>query len=80
MHDLYPFNRYEGEIIMDNQNILEKKVDLIKLRSSMGMVFQKPTPFPMSVFDNIAYGLRLKGIRNINILKERVEKALRDSP
>jgi phosphate transport system ATP-binding protein len=77
MHDLYPGNRYEGEIVMNQQNILDKSVDIIALRSSLGMVFQKPTPFPMSVFDNIAYGLRLKNIKNQSTLKERVEKALK---
>jgi phosphate transport system ATP-binding protein len=76
MHDLYPGNRYEGEIVMNNENILDKSIDLITLRSKLGMVFQKPTPFPMSVFDNIAYGLRLKGIKNMGILKEKVEKSL----
>jgi len=79
MHDLYPNNRYEGEIVMNERNILDKSVDLIQLRSSLGMVFQRPTPFPMSIFDNIAYGLRLKKIRNINILREKVEKALREA-
>ncbi|MDR2725149.1 MAG: phosphate ABC transporter ATP-binding protein PstB [Candidatus Adiutrix sp.] len=79
MHDLYPNNRYEGEIVMNERNILDKSVDLIRLRGSLGMVFQRPTPFPMSIFENIAYGLRLKKIRNINILKERVEKALREA-
>jgi len=79
MHDLYPNNRYEGEIVMNGRNILDKSVDLIQLRSSLGMVFQRPTPFPMSIFDNIAYGLRLKKIRNINVLRERVEKALRQA-
>jgi len=79
MHDLYPDNRYEGEIVMNGRNILDKSVDLIQLRSSLGMVFQRPTPFPMSIFDNIAYGLRLKKIRNMNVLRERVEKALRQA-
>jgi phosphate transport system ATP-binding protein len=79
MHDLYPNNRYEGEILMNERNILDRSVDLIQLRSALGMVFQRPTPFPMSIFDNIAYGLRLKKIRNINILRERVEKALRQA-
>ena len=79
MHDLYPGNRYQGEIIMNGRNVLEKSVDLIQLRSALGMVFQRPTPFPMSVFDNIAYGLRLKKIKNMNILKEKVEKALRQA-
>jgi phosphate transport system ATP-binding protein len=79
MHDLYPNNRYEGEILMNERNLLDRSVDLIQLRSSLGMVFQRPTPFPMSIFDNIAYGLRLKKIRNMNILRERVEKALRQA-
>lgn len=79
MHDLYPGNRYEGEIVMDGMNILEKGLDLIKLRSRVGMVFQKPTPFPMSIFDNIAFGLKLMGIKKRSILAERVEKALQDS-
>ena len=76
MHDLYPGNRYEGAIVMRGENILSHEVDLIDLRSRLGMVFQKPTPFPMSIFDNIAYGLRLRKIRNRKVLAERVEKAL----
>ncbi len=76
MHDLYPKNRYEGEIIFDGNNILSGDVDLINLRSRIGMVFQKPTPFPMSIFDNIAYGLRLRGIKKKNELSEKVESAL----
>ena len=79
MHDLYPGNRYEGAIIMRDENILSRQIDLISLRSRLGMVFQKPTPFPMSIFDNIAYGLRLRKVRNKNILAERVEKALRQA-
>jgi phosphate transport system ATP-binding protein len=79
MHDLYPGNRYEGRILLDGENILEKDYDLIKLRSRVGMVFQKPTAFPMSIFDNVAYGLRLKGIKNKTELQDRVEKALKDA-
>jgi len=79
MHDLYHGNRYEGEIIMDGMNILSKDVDVIDIRSRIGMVFQKPTPFPMSIFDNIAYGLRLRGIKNKTELKDRVEKALKQA-
>lgn len=79
MHDLYPGNRYEGSILMGDENILDKQVDLISLRSRLGMVFQKPTPFPMSIFDNIAYGLRLKKIKNKNVLQEKVEKALQQA-
>jgi len=76
MHDLYPGNRYEGEILFQGKNILSKDVDIINLRSRVGMVFQKPTPFPMSIFDNIAYGLKLKGVKKRADLSERVEKAL----
>ncbi|MDP2690651.1 MAG: phosphate ABC transporter ATP-binding protein PstB [Deltaproteobacteria bacterium] len=78
MHDLYPGNRYEGEIILDGRNILEKGLDLIKHRSKVGMVFQKPTPFPMSVYDNIAFGLKLMGMPKKDI-PGKVEKALKDS-
>ncbi|WP_028841594.1 phosphate ABC transporter ATP-binding protein PstB [Thermodesulfobacterium hveragerdense] len=78
MHDLYVGNRYEGEIIFEGKNILDKKIDLIELRAKIGMVFQKPTPFPMSIFDNVAYGLKLKGIKGSE-LKDRVEAALKDA-
>ena len=77
LHDLYPKNRYAGEILFREENILSNGTDLINLRSRVGMVFQKPTPFPMSIFDNIAYGLKLKGIKNRSDLSEKVEKALR---
>ncbi|MFN3567836.1 MAG: phosphate ABC transporter ATP-binding protein PstB [Caldimicrobium sp.] len=79
IHDLYPGNRYEGEIIFDGRNILAKEVDLIELRSKIGMVFQKPTPFPMSIFDNVAYGLKIKGLKNKTELNDRVEKALKEA-
>lgn len=78
MHDLYPGNRYEGNILLDGKSIFDKDVDLIDLRSKVGMVFQKPTPFPMSIFDNVAFGLRLKGVRGSE-LKDKVEKALKDA-
>ncbi len=76
MHDLYPGNRYEGEILFKKENIFSEDIDVIDIRSRIGMVFQKPTPFPMSIFDNIAYGLRLKGVKKIAELSERVERAL----
>lgn len=78
MHDLYVGNRYEGEIIFEGKNILNRDIDLIELRAKIGMVFQKPTPFPMSIFDNVAYGLRLKGVKGSE-LKDRVEGALKDA-
>ena len=84
IHDLYAGNRYEGEINLyadegEGKNILElkKENDFIKLRQEVGMIFQKPTPFPMSIFDNVAYGLRLAGIKNKSELQGRVEKALK---
>ncbi|MCL5022586.1 MAG: phosphate ABC transporter ATP-binding protein PstB [Nitrospirae bacterium] len=79
MHDLYPKNRYEGQILLDGADILAPDIDVISLRSRVGMVFQKPTPFPMTIFDNIAYGLRLKGVTKNSELSEMVERALRHS-
>jgi phosphate transport system ATP-binding protein len=79
MHDLYPKHRYEGQILFQGNDILLKDTDHINLRSRIGMVFQKPTPFPMSIFDNIAYGLKLKGITKRAALSERVESALHHS-
>ena len=77
MHDLYPRHRYEGKIIFEGRNILSDAEDLIQLRSRIGMVFQKPTPFPMSIAENIAYGLRLKGISSKTELAGRIEQALK---
>lgn len=77
MHDLYPDHRYEGEILFQGRDILGNDVDLIDLRSRIGMVFQKPTPFPMSIAENIAYGLKLKGIKNKSELIGRIEQALK---
>ena len=79
MHDLYPRHRYAGEIIFQGNNILNDGFDLIDLRSRIGMVFQKPTPFPMSIAENISYGLRLKGITKKSELAERIERALKHS-
>ena len=79
IHDLYPGNTYEGEINFEGRNILDAKEDLINLRIKIGMIFQKPTAFPMSIYENVAYGLRLQGIKNKTELKDRVEKALQDA-
>jgi phosphate transport system ATP-binding protein len=79
IHDLYPGNTYEGEINFEGRNILHADEDLINLRIKIGMIFQKPTAFPMSIFDNIAYGMRLQGIKNKTELNDRVEKALKDA-
>ena len=79
MHDLYPGNRYEGEIILypDKVNIVSKEVDPIMIRMRIGMVFQKPNPFPKSIYENVAYGLKLKGIKKKSLLDEKVEQALK---
>ncbi len=79
MHDLYPGNRYEGEIILypDNVNIISPEVDPIKVRMQISMVFQKPNPFPKSIYENVVYGLRIRGINKKSILDEIVEKSLR---
>jgi len=77
MYDLYPGQRAEGEILLDGQNILEKGADLNKLRARVGMVFQKPTPFPMSIYDNIAFGIKLYESMGRSDMDERVEWALK---
>ena len=77
MNDYIDGFRMDGEIIIDNENIYEKTIDVEKLRKRVGMVFQKPNPFPKSIFENVAYGLRIQGFSNKNFLMERVEKALR---
>lgn len=77
MHDLYKGNSYEGSILFKDKDILSKNIDLTLLRSEIGMVFQKPTPFPMSIFENVAYGLKLRGIKNKTELQDRVETALK---
>jgi phosphate transport system ATP-binding protein len=79
MHDLYPGNRYQGEIRMypDNVNILDAHIDPIEVRMRVSMVFQKPNPFPKSIYENVAYGLRVRGVSKRETLDEKVEKALR---
>ena len=77
IYDLYPGQRATGEILIDGENILDAKQDLNLLRAKVGMVFQKPTPFPMSIFDNIAFGIRLYESLPASGLEERVEEALR---
>lgn len=81
MHDLYPDNNYEGQIVLhpDNENILASEIDPIEVRMRISMVFQKPNPFPKSIFENVAYGLRIRGIKRRSILEERVENALRNA-
>ncbi len=76
IYSLYPGQRAEGEIIMDGMNLLGKEVDLNQVRAKVGMVFQKPTPFPMSIYDNIAFGVKLYENLSKADLDERVEWAL----
>ena len=76
MFDLYPGQRAEGEVMMDGHNILAAEVDINDLRSRIGMVFQKPTPFPMSIYDNIAFGVRLHEKLGRAEMNERVEWSL----
>ena len=79
MHDLYPGNRYEGAIVFhpDNTNIVDPKVDPIEVRMRIGMVFQKPNPFPKSIYENVAYGLKVRGEKSRSVIEGRVESALR---
>jgi phosphate transport system ATP-binding protein len=77
MYDLYPEQHVEGEVLLDGTNILDPKYDRNVLRSKVGMVFQRPTPFPMSIYDNIAFGIRLYDRPSRAELDQRVEAALR---
>ena len=77
MFELYPEQRAEGEILLDGHDLLRSKEDVALLRAKVGMVFQKPTPFPMSIFDNVAFGVKLFESLNSADLDERVEWALR---
>ncbi len=79
MYALYPGQRAEGEVLIGGRDVLKPTVDVAELRYRVGMVFQKPTPFPMSVFENVAFGLRLAGGIGAADLKVRVESALRDA-
>ncbi len=84
IHDLYPGLKYDGKLLLQKQdgtmeNILELKSesDLVRLRQRVGMIFQKPTPFPMSIYENVAYGLKLSGVKSKSELEGRVEEALK---
>ena len=77
MNDLVDNVRIEGEIQLDGKNIYEKSVNLAELRRRVGMVFQKPNPFPKTIYENVAYGLRIQGVNDRRVLEEVVEKALK---
>lgn len=79
MNDVIPSARVTGEILLDNENINQPWIDVVELRKKIGMVFQKPNPFPKSIFNNIAYGLRINGIKNKRNLEEIVENSLSEA-
>lgn len=77
MNDYVDGFRMEGEILIDGENIYRKKVNVEQLRKQVGMVFQKPNPFPKSIYENVAYGLKIQGIKDKNYLREKVEDSLK---
>jgi len=79
MNDLIMGIRVEGSILIDGEDICDPSTDVVRLRGRIGMVFQKPNPFPKTIFENVAYGLRVKGIKDKNLIAERIEKSLRSS-
>ncbi|MCK5534278.1 phosphate ABC transporter ATP-binding protein [bacterium] len=79
MNDVISGIKVEGEVLLDNEDIYASNVDVVKIRRQIGMVFQKSNPFPKSIFDNVAYGLTINGIRDKNYIVEKVEKSLKDA-
>jgi phosphate transport system ATP-binding protein len=79
MNDLIPLTRLEGKVLLDTEDIYSPRVDVVEIRRRVGMVFQKPNPFPKSIFDNVAYGLRVNGAKNKAFVAERVEQSLRQA-
>ncbi|MBI5680006.1 MAG: phosphate ABC transporter ATP-binding protein [Methanobacterium sp.] len=77
MNDLIDTFKHDGTVLLDGKDIYDPKVDVVDLRKKIGMVFQKPNPFPKSIFDNVAYGLRVHGISDKDVLTERVEESLK---
>ncbi len=77
MNDLIPISRVEGDIMLEGMNIYDAKVDVVELRRRVGMVFQKPNPFPKTIFENVAYGLRVNGVKDKTYLEDKVEESLK---
>lgn len=77
MNDLIDGIRLTGEILIDNQNIYGRDVEVVELRKKVGMVFQKPNPFPKSIFENVAYGLRVNGVKDKAFIEQRVQESLK---
>jgi phosphate transport system ATP-binding protein len=76
MNDLIPISRVEGGVLLDNEDIYDPGVDVVSLRRKVGMVFQKPNPFPKTIFENVAYGLRVTGDKDAAFISQRVEESL----
>jgi len=76
MNDLIPYSRAEGQVLLDHENIYDPGVDVVSLRRRVGMVFQKPNPFPKTIFENVAYGLRVNGFRDRRVVEQKVEESL----
>lgn len=79
MNDLIPYSRVDGKVLLEGEDIYDPGVDVVTLRRHVGMVFQKPNPFPKSIFENVAYGMRVNGIRNKSYIVNQVEKSLRQA-
>ena len=79
MNDLIPNVKITGDILIDGQEVNDKKIDVDLLRKNVGMVFQKPNPFPKSIFENVAYGLRVNGVTDKKFIEERVERSIRQA-
>ena len=79
MNDLIPISRVVGKVVLDDEDIYAPSVDVVLLRRRIGMVFQKPNPFPKSIFENVAYGLRVNGIKDKTLIRERVEQSLKQA-
>jgi len=79
MNDLIPYSRAEGQVLLDGENIYDPKVDVVSLRRRVGMVFQKPNPFPKTIFENVAYGLRVNGVRDRAFIERKVEETLKNA-
>ena len=79
MNDVIAGTRVEGRIVLDGRNIYDEDIDVVEIRRKVGMVFQKSNPFPKSIFENVAYGLKINGVKDKYYINERVEKSLRDA-